>query len=358
MMIDNHLTKAKILIVDDEQGNVQILERLLKGVGFQNILSITDGREATTVYRQYHPDLILLDLKMPNCDGFDVMAQLKSLVSNDYLPILILTAQRDQPTRLRALESGAKDFLNKPFDLAEGLTRICNMLEVRLMHNQIRDQNKTLEEKVHLRTLELEETRLDVIHRLGRAAEYRDNDTGMHVVRMSHICGKMGQYIGLTERECQLLVHASPMHDVGKIGIPDHILLKPARLTENEWTVMKTHSAIGAEILTGGSSELMQSAQIIALTHHEKWDGSGYPQGLKGEGIPLVGRIVGLCDVFDALTSNRPYKSAWTTDSAMKEIEDKSGAHFDPHLVRVFRKNLPEIVAISKSFADETATIH
>ncbi|OGW28490.1 MAG: two-component system response regulator [Nitrospinae bacterium RIFCSPLOWO2_12_FULL_47_7] len=352
-MIDSHLTKAKILIIDDEQPNVQILERLLKGAGFQSILCITDGRQAKDVYQQYQPDLILLDLKMPNCDGFEVMAQLRTLVDNDYLPILILTAQRDQPTRLRALESGAKDFLNKPFDLAEGLTRICNMLEVRLMHNQIRNNNKTLEEKVHLRTLELEETRLEVIHRLGRAAEYRDSDTGMHVIRMSQICGKMAQYVGLTEHECQLMIHASPMHDVGKIGIPDHILLKPGKLTESEWTVMKTHSAIGAEILARSSSELMQSAQIIALTHHEKWDGSGYPRGAKGEQIPLSGRIVGICDVFDALTSNRPYKKAWTASEAMTEIESKNGTHFDPYLVTIFKKNLPEIVNISRSYADE-----
>lgn len=357
-MINSQLTKAKILIIDDERANVQILERLLKGSGFQSIMSITDGHEAVSIYHEYRPDLILLDLKMPNCDGFEVMANLKKSVSNDYLPILILTAQRDQPTRLRALESGAKDFLNKPFDLSEGLTRICNMLEVRLLHNQVRDQNKSLEEKVHLRTLELEETRMDIIHRLGRASEYRDNDTGMHVVRMSQICGQMARYLDMTERECQLLLLASPMHDVGKIGIPDYILLKPGKLNDVEWTVMKTHTTIGAEILAGGNSELLQSAQTIALTHHEKWDGSGYPNGVKGEGIPLIGRIVGLCDVFDALTSNRPYKRSWSVEEAMSEIDSKSGIHFDPYLVNIFKRNLPELVSISHSFADNMQDSH
>lgn len=357
-MINSHLAKAKILIIDDERANVQILERLLRGSGFENIMSITDGHEAVSAFQLYRPDLIMLDLKMPNCDGFEVMANLKNSVKNDYLPILILTAQRDQPTRLRALESGAKDFLNKPFDLAEGLTRICNMLEVRLLHNQVRDQNKILEDKVHLRTLELEETRLDIIHRLGRASEYRDNDTGMHVVRMSQLCGQMGRYLGMTERECQLLIHASPMHDVGKIGIPDYILLKPGKLSDVEWAVMKTHAAIGGEILAGGTSDLIQSAQTIALTHHEKWDGSGYPNGVKGEGIPLIGRIVGLCDVFDALTSNRPYKRAWPVKDAMAEIESKSGIHFDRHLVNIFKKNLSEMVSISQSFADTMQYSH
>ncbi len=351
-MEQKSLEQAKVLIVDDERGNILILERLFRGAGFENVKSISDSRLALDTYLQFCPDLILLDLKMPNCDGFEVMEQLKSVSNGDYLPILILTAQRDQATRLRALEAGARDFLNKPFDWSEGLTRVRNMLEVRLLHNQIRDQNRSLEEKVRERTLELERTRLDVIQRLGRASEFRDNETGQHVVRMSHCSARLGQALGMTEPEWKLTLHASPMHDVGKIGIPDHILLKPGRLNDKEWEIMKSHTAIGGQILSGGVSPLIQMAHTIAVTHHEKWDGSGYPAGLKHEDIPLIGRVVGLCDVFDALISKRPYKRAWSVKEAMSEIEDQSGVSFDPYLVKVFKKILPEIVDIVLTYSD------
>lgn len=218
--------------------------------------------------------------------------------------------------------------------------------ELRRLHQAVRHQNRFLEEKVRERTKELQDSRLEVIHRLGRAAEYRDNDTGLHTIRMSRYAAALGRAAGMTEAECELLLHASPLHDVGKIAIPDRILLKPGKLDPDEWEVMKTHAAIGAELLAGSRSELMQMAETIALTHHEKWDGSGYPRGLKGEEIPLVGRICALCDVFDALTSERPYKKAWSVPEAMAEIERGSGTHFDPRLVELFKQILPEIMEI------------
>jgi putative two-component system response regulator len=297
--------------------------------------------------------LILLDLTMPHLDGFQVMKQLQETAQDDYLSVLVLTANSERAIRLRALESGAKDFLTKPVDRVEALTRIRNLLEVRLLHIAALDLNRVLEDKVQERTeelrttnLELQATRLEVILRMGWVAEMRDTDTSAHISRVSRSCACLGKAIGLDERRCELLLNASAMHDVGKVGIPDHILLKPGKLEPDEMNVMKTHAGIGAMVLRGSSYELMKMAEEIALTHHEKWDGSGYPNGLRGEEIPLVGRIVSVCDVFDALTSERPYKQAWPIAPAVAEIESGSGAHFDPQLVLAFCRVLPEILDI------------
>ncbi len=353
-MLANVPEEGKILIIDDEPGNVSTLTRILKGAGFQNVKSVTDPRQAIENYEAFHPDLIVLDLKMPHLSGFEVMDLLRSHQDNgQYLPILVLTAQRDHAIRLRALESGAKDFLSKPVEMTEAVTRIRNLLQVRLFHNKIVNENKTLEEMVQERTRVLEETRLDVIHRLGRAAEYRDNETGMHVVRMSHFCHRLAQEIGLDEKECKLILYASPLHDVGKIGVPDYILLKPGKLDEEEWKAMKLHPEIGAEILSGSQSELMQMAETIAMTHQERWNGSGYPKGLKGEEIPLAGRIIALCDVFDALTSKRPYKEAFSVEKTMEIIKSESGTDFEPRLVDAFEKILPDMLKITRDFEDK-----
>ena len=345
-------SEAKILVVDDEPGNVRVLERLLRGSGFKNITSTSNGYTSLELYRTYQPDLLLLDIKMPEFSGFDVMKALSAGNQDDYLPILVLTAQMDPNIRLQALKAGAKDFIQKPFDIGEILARIQNILEVRLLHNSVRDQNKSLEEKVQMRTLELQNSRIEVIHRLGRAAEYRDNETGMHVIRMSKFSERIAREIGLDDKTCKLILYSSPMHDVGKIGIPDKILLKPGKLDADEWAIMKTHSEIGAKILSGSNSELMQMGETIARFHHEHWDGSGYPQGLKGEDIPLEARIVTVCDVFDALTSDRPYKKAWSVEDAVEEMQKLRGTLFDPELIDVFMKLLPEMVVISKNFAD------
>lgn len=343
---------AKIMIVDDEPGNIHILERILKWARYTQVLSTTNSLEAARLYQEFKPDIILLDLKMPGLNGYEVMAQLREIECDSYLPVLILTAQRDRSSRLQALESGAKDFIQKPFDTAEVLLRIGNIIETRLLHKAVQDQNMVLEEKVRERTKEVRHTRLEVINRLGRAAEYRDNETGMHIIRMSRLSARLAQALGMNEEECELILNASPMHDVGKIGIPDHILLKPGKLNQAEWEIMKMHPAMGAEILSGSNSEVLKMAEVIAITHQERWDGSGYPKGLKGEGIPFVGRLVALCDVFDALTSKRPYKEAFPVEEALIEIENQSGKLFDPHLVKTFKEILPDMIQIIGQNAD------
>ncbi len=352
MMITDSVFEAKILIVDDDIRNAEIFTRLLKGSGFKNVFYLTDSQKVKEFFEEDEPDLLLLDLKMPNCNGFDILEQLQTKIKDDFLPVIILTGQREYGIRLKALKAGAKDFLPKPFDVSEGVTRIRNLLEGKMLHNHIRDQNQTLEEGIQERTRELEDTRMEIVHRLGRAAEYRDNETGMHVIRMGHLCAELAKIIGLDEKDCHLLLNASPMHDVGKIGIPDRILLKPARLDGEEWDIMKTHALIGAQILSGSNSRLMQMAESIALNHHERWDGSGYPYKKKGKDIPLEGRIVALCDVFDALTSERPYKQAWDINDALAEIEKLSWVHFDGDLVQAFKENIDTMVKIIKEFPD------
>ncbi|MDH5748270.1 MAG: response regulator [Rhodospirillales bacterium] len=353
---DKEARQAEILIVDDNPANVMLLEKILEKEGFAHVYSTTDPRVVLGMYEEHRFDLILLDIRMPHLDGFQVMEQLSKIIEGDYLPVLILTAQTDKETRLRALELGAKDFITKPFDQTEVLQRIRNMLEVRILYNFQRDMNEILEEKVRERTQELTDTRLEIIRRLGRAGEYRDNETGMHVIRMSKSCQALALGAGLSEETAEMILNASPMHDVGKIGIPDGILLKPGKLTAEEWETMKTHSEIGADILDEHSSEMIQMAQRIALTHHEKWDGSGYPKGLKGEEIPIEGRIAAVCDVFDALTSDRPYKKAWPIQDAINHINENSGSHFDPRLVEIFNKVLPEILRIREQHMDEESS--
>lgn len=351
LVAEQDIKTANILVVDDQPVNVKLLEKVLQAEGYPNIISTTDSREAVTLYRQHQCDIVLLDLNMPHIDGFGVMQELQQ-IAEDYPPILVLTALKDRDSRVRALESGARDFVSKPFDRVELLSRIRNMLEVRMLNKAMKQQNRFLEQKVHERTRELEETRLEIIRRLGRAAEYRDNETGLHIIRMSQYSRLLGLADGMSEEEADMLLNASPMHDIGKIGIPDQILLKPGKLTPEEWEIMKTHATIGAEILSGHQSELMQVARQIALNHHEKWDGSGYPKGRSGDEIPLVGRIVAVADVFDALTTTRPYKKAWDLDDAIDYIVQSRETHFDPRLVDLFMKILPDILAIRAKYPE------
>ncbi|HQT32153.1 MAG TPA: response regulator [Thiobacillus sp.] len=341
-----------ILIVDDEPANLKLLDRMLHGQGYQNLVLVQDPRQILDRYRETRPALILLDINMPHLDGYQVMEQLKAL--NDPLlpPIVILTAQHGKDYLLRALAAGARDFIGKPFDLNELLMRVRNLLDAHLAHRLVHNQKTVLEDMVRARTEELHRTRLQVVQRLGMAAEYRDEETGNHILRMSHMCALLARAIGWPEADCDLILNASPMHDIGKIGIPDAVLLKPGPFEPPEWEIMKSHTLIGGKLLEGDNSTLMCMAREIALTHHEKWDGSGYPNGLAGEAIPQAGRIAALADVFDALISVRPYKKAWTVEAAVDLIRENSGRHFDPGLVEVFLRELPGIVAIRERFSE------
>ena len=344
--------KSRILIVDDEPANLKLLEKMLKAEGFSNLLLVSDSRQVKDVYCNDRIDLVLLDINMPYLDGYEVMAQLKEL--NDPLlpPILVLTAQPGRDFLMRALSEGARDFLSKPFDRYELMARVRNLLDAHQALRFTLDQNGALEEMVHTRTKEVLQSRMEIVQRLGRASEYRDNETGRHILRMSHSAALLAKKLDWSQERCDLMLHASPMHDLGKIGISDTILLKPGRLTPEERTIMETHTVIGADILAGSTFELLESARIIALTHHEKWDGSGYPHRLAGETIPIEGRIAAIVDVFDALTSERPYKKAWPVEEAVATLQQDSGTHFDPILVQQFLSILPDVQRIRERFSE------
>lgn len=339
------MLNANILIVDDQIANTSLLSKILKQAGYRNIYSTTDSRETLTLYKEHNVDLLLLDIRMPHLDGFQVMQQLQSQSNNDYLPILVLTAELADETRSKALSGGAKDFLTKPFSREEVLLRCHNILEVRLLHNQILRQNEDLESAVKKRTKELEDSRLEIIQRLGVAAQYKDNETGNHVDRMSKFSQLLAKAAGLSDDFAEMILYTAPMHDIGKIGIPDHVLLKPGKLDSEEWEIMQSHVTIGCEILSGSESKLMIMAKNIALSHHERWNGTGYPNKISGVDIPIEARICAICDVFDALTSERPYKAAWSIDEAMSLIRQESGQHFDPTLVVLFDSILSDIQA-------------
>ena len=339
-MHDADLTSAKILIVDDQELNVQLLRRILEEAGYSNLVSATDSRHALPLFSATQPDLVLLDLAMPHLDGFAVMEQLAPrLAEGVYLPILVLTADISQDAKRRALAAGARDFLAKPFDHVEVLLRIKNLLQTRQLHLQLQGQNQILELKVRERTRDLEEARLEILERLALVAEYRDDTTQRHALRVGGTAARLAYELGLPEDEAELIRRAAPLHDVGKIGIPDRILLKPASLTAEEFEIIKTHTIIGARILAGSHSPVLELGEVIALTHHEWWDGGGY-SGLKGEMIPLAARIVAVVDVFDALMNERPYKQAWPLDDAVAQIRQLNGQQFDTQVVEAFLRLL------------------
>jgi putative two-component system response regulator len=326
---------ARILIVDDEPMNVDLLRRLLERAGFSRLESTNDSREAVDLYVKFRPDLILLDLHMPHRDGLEVMDELNQIAEASYLPILMLTGDDTPEAKREALSRGAKDFLNKPFHSDEVLLRIGTLLETRFLYLQIQSQNQILEAKVRDRTRELEAAQIEIIERLARAAEFRDDNTGQHTERVGQMAALVARQIGLSDTQVSLIRRAAPLHDVGKIGIPDSILLKLGKLTDDEFTLVKTHTRIGARILSGSRFGLLQLAEEIAFTHHECWDGSGY-EGMTRDSIPLAGRIVAIADVFDALTQKRPYKAAWPITDAIAEIDRQRSRQFDPAIVDAF----------------------
>ncbi len=337
----NELSACRILIVDDTKTNIDVLIRALRenyklGVAL-------DGSKAVDYARANRPDLILLDILMPGINGFEVCKILKQDPETADIPIIFITAMDSTGHKTKGFEIGAVDYITKPFDITEVKARVRTHLSLKTAQEALKNNNITLEKKVRERTRELEEAQIEILERLELAAEYRDKKTGNHIRRISEYCRIMGKAAGLSPQEYNTLGLASTMHDVGKIGISDMILLKPGSLTEEEREIMKTHTTIGAKLLAGSGHSLLREAEIIALTHHENWDGTGYPERLKGEEIPLFGRIVRICDVFDALVSDRPYKDPWPVTKTLEQIQADSGILFDPELVKLFVKLEPEL---------------
>jgi putative two-component system response regulator len=351
------LRDARILIVDDEPANVLLLERILKRDGYQQVRSTTDARRALPMFQELAPDLVLLDLRMPHMDGFAVMEQLRPRVPMDaYLPILVLTADITPMAKEKALSGGAKDFLTKPLDATEVLLRIRNLLETRFLHLELHGEKRALEEKVAERTRELDLTRLEILERLARAAEYRDFDTGRHATRMGEIAGMLARALGLSADRVELIRQAAPLHDIGKIGIPDAILLKPEPLSEEEFEVIKKHTIIGAGMLSGSRSPLLQVAEEIALYHHERWDGTGYAY-LVGTQTPIAARIATVADVFDALSHDRPYRPAWPLEKVMAHIQEGAASAFDPDVVAALLRIASDIPTGIEPEGEESAVV-
>ena len=328
---------ARILVVDDQDSNLQVLQRILARAGYTNVHCTSEGAAVAALCEANSPDLVLLDLHMPNRDGFLVLEDLAQFTTGGgHLPVLMLTGDTTQEVKRRALRLGAKDFVAKPFDRAEVLLRIRNLLETRLLYRALANQNAELEATVRERTMELEASRLEVLERLALAAEFRDDDTGHHTHRVGELAAALAQAHGLPPKQIELVRLAAPLHDVGKIAVPDDVLRKPGRLTPEEFAIMRTHTVRGAEMLAGGGSTLIKLAADIALCHHERWDGSGYPHGLAGAAIPIEARLVAVADVMDALSHDRPYRAAWPLADVFAEIRRGSGTHFDPSVVDTF----------------------
>lgn len=325
---------ARILVIDDQEQNIRLLTRILEKDGYEQVRWTTNSTEALAIYKDFQPDLVLLDVHMREKDGFQVLQEIVSHNGGSHVPVLMITADDSAEAKHRALALGAKDFIGKPFDSGEVLLRIRNLLETQLLHQRLRDQNADLERKVAERTRELEQSQLEVLERLAAAVEFRDDDTGNHTKRVAEVSAKLAAAIGLESTTIELIRRAAPLHDIGKVGIPDSILLKAGPLTAEEFELMKMHTVIGSRMLSKGRSELVRFSQRIARSHHEWWDGSGYPDRVSGQSIPLEARIVAVADFLDALTHERPYRPAWGVDETLAEIKRRAGTHFDPTIIR------------------------
>lgn len=323
--------RPQLLVVDDEPANLQVLRHILQED--YRLLFAKDGAKALELAAREKPELILLDVMMPGMTGYQVCAQLKATPATSAIPVIFVTALADVEDETQGFAVGAVDYITKPVSPAIVKARVRTHLSL-------------------VRVEELRETRLQIVQRLGLAAEYKDNETGLHVIRMSHYSRVLALAAGFSEAQAEELLNAAPMHDVGKIGIPDAVLRKPGKLDGEEWEVMKQHAQIGADIIGEHPSGLLRMAREIALNHHEKWDGSGYPRGIGGAEIPVEARIIAIADVFDALTSERPYKKAWPVEEAVQLLREQSGRHFDPELVELFLGQLPAILEIKERWAE------
>ena len=343
-----------ILIVDDNIINVKFLESLIHAETEFETVSFTKPVEALTWCKSNDPDLIMVDYEMPEITGLAFIETVRHMPARKRTPIVMITGSEDREIKYRALELGVNDFLNKPVDKAELMARTTNMLTIRA-HQKISAKKRAswMADEYKKTMKEIKDREQEVIFRLSKAAEFRSPETGNHVMRVAHYCREVVKAMGFTEDEQELILMAAPMHDIGKVATPDSILFKAGALDDGEYDLMKEHTSIGHSIMQDSKSQVLQLAAEIAICHHEKFDGSGYPRGLKGHEIPVVARVCSVCDVFDALTSNRSYKTAWSVEAAVTEIETKAGSHFDPEIVRLFKSVLPKIVKIKSRFADE-----
>jgi putative two-component system response regulator len=345
---------SRVLIIDDNQTNLTLFRHLLKKIdGIKESICFENPIEALLWAKENEPDLVLLDYMMPVMDGLEFLTKFRAIDGYKEIPVIIVTADTENDIRQKALNLGAHDFLNKPIDKMELLARVRNLLMLRNTQLALSDRAAWLAIEVKKATTDLKSREKEMVLRLSRAAEHRDPETGQHLLRMANYSKLIARELGLSEVEQELILESAPMHDIGKVATPDAILLKQGKLTEEEFVIMKQHAQIGYSILSGSDSLLIRTAATLALSHHEKFDGSGYPNALKGEEIPLYGRIVAVADVFDALTSARPYKKAWTLEAAEKFLQDQTPSHFDPKCVEAFFRAWNEVLIIHDRYQDD-----
>ena len=342
-----------VMVVDDQSTGRAILEQVVRSLDERvHVESFARPVDAVVWATRHVSDLVLLDYMMPDMDGIEFVKRLRSLPGYEHVPMVMVTVHDDRKVRYAALDAGITDFLTKPVDARECLARCRNLLTLRRQQLALEDRRRLLEHMVEDATREVREREKETLLRLARAGEFRDEETGFHLIRMSRYSRLIASAIGLERDEAETVELAAPLHDIGKIGIPDHILLKPERLDESEWLVMRRHPVIGHEILKGSASKYVRMGALIALGHHEKYDGSGYPNGLVGDHIPLCARIVAVADVYDALTSLRPYKQAWASEKAYEYLTAQRGRHFDPGLVDAFAGVQREILEVQNEWRD------
>ncbi len=368
---------SRLMIVDDESINIEVVKAYLEDEGFENFITSTDSLATIDLIRRELPDIVLLDINMPGISGLEILETMQSDSQLSLIPTVILTASNDPQIKLKALRLGASDFLAKPVDPSELMLRVENVLAVKAYQDHLSQYSQKLEQQVKLRTAELLRSRQEAIHCLARAGEYRDDDTGHHVTRVGRYSALIASELGFPTEAVDLIEQAAQLHDVGKIGIPDAILHKPGKLDPTEFEIiqehcsigrriinplsheesirLKTHTSVGMQIMGSASSPVLKLAAVIASTHHEKWDGSGYPRGIAGSAIPIEGRIVAVADVFDALSSERPYKKAFPIEKCLQILAEGRGAHFDPRVLDAFFRRQDEAIQIREEYVDRTS---